>query len=280
MVIVQIDGWLGNQMFQYALCLALRQNGAVVKPDISSYSNGYLHNGYELEKLFNLNELYSSAAERNVHKRLGKLLHLLTRHPYKEKPNWQWQYHEGVNKIKFGFLKGYWQTEKYFENAATTVQQRFTFPSVKDEKNAATVQQIRNSNAVSLHIRRGDYITNERNCSLNEDYYKQAIEIINNRISNPVFFIFSDDMEWARKNIPVQEAVYVQWNKGTNSYIDMQLMSLCQHNIIANSSFSWWGAWLNRHTDKMVIAPQQWMPHLTKNTAVVPQHWIQVPNRF
>lgn len=151
---------------------------------------------------------------------------------------------------------------------------------LQDEQNKEVLSRMISSNSVSLHIRRGDYLQGGRTCSLNEEYYHNAIATINQQVSNPYYFICSDDIEWARNNIRVQQAEFVDWNKRDRSYVDMQLLSSCKHSIIANSSFSWWGAWLNSDAGKLVIAPQKWMPALQAESDVIPGGWIKLPSEF
>ena len=280
MVIAQIDGGLGNQMFQYALCQSFVSKGVKVKLDISKFQAGYLHNGYELERIFSLQEAYCSRRERAIVKFLSKVLHVLFKHPYKEKREWQWVHHPEVNNIRFGFLKGYWQSEKYFSVIANIIRAKFAFPMLTDERNRAVQDAIANNNAVSLHIRRGDYLRPDMGCSLNIEYYLNAMALMNERVSDPYYFIFSDDIEWARENIKDGRAMFIDWNIGPNSFVDMQLMSLCSQHIIANSSFSWWGAWLNRNPSKLVIAPGQWMPGMKDEGDVLPENWIRIATRF
>lgn len=280
MIIVQIEGGLGNQMFQYALSLSFVDKGCKVKLDISKFGNDYLHNGYELEKVFDLKADYCTKKERAIIKPASKFLHVLTGYPYKEKQQWQWVYHPKVNKIKFGFLKGYWQSEKYFETVAATIKKKFLFPPVTGVENVAVVKKMMQCNSVSVHIRRGDYMLNGNNCALNLDYYLRAISMMNEKVINPVYFIFSDDIAWAEENIRVDKSYFIGWNNGERSYMDMQLMSNCRHNIIANSSFSWWGAWLNKYAEKIVMAPQRWMPELDEATDVLPKEWILIPSYF
>ncbi len=280
MIIIQVEGGLGNQMFQCALALSFINRGLTTKLDISKYEKQQSHNGYELEKVFNINQQYCSNAEKAFVKPISKLRHKVFNSPYKEKTEWQWHYHAAVNKLRSGYLKGYWQCEKYFIEAAGQVRQRFTFNPLQDDTNRAMMGKIRSHNSVSLHIRRGDYMNTDVATSLNMDYYNEAIKFINNTISNPYYFIFSDDIDWAKGNIKEQRVEFIDWNKGNNSYIDMHLMSHCKHNIIANSSFSWWGAWLNSNGGKTVVAPQQWMPHLKNGSDVIPEGWIQIPNHF
>jgi len=280
MVIIQIEGGLGNQMFQYALYLSFIDRGVTAKLDISKFKNEFAHNGYELEKVFNLNASYCSVAEKPILKALSKILHVLTKHPYKEKEHWQWVYHQEVATIKLGFLKGYWQSEKYFLNISSKIREKFNFPSPQGDKNKEALIKITTHNSVSVHIRRGDYLTNSNPCFINIEYYFQAILIMNKKVDNPYYFVFSDDIKWARENIKESQIEFVDWNTQKNSFIDMQLMSRCKHNIIANSSFSWWGAWLNSNPYKIVIAPQQWMPHLEKSGDIVPKDWLQLPSGF
>lgn len=280
MVIAQIDGGLGNQMFQYALCQSFVSKGVKVKLDISKFQAGYLHNGYELERIFGLREDYCSRSERAIVKSLSKVLHVLFKHPYKEKREWQWIHHPEVNKIRFGFLKGYWQSEKYFSVSADGVRAKFTFPMLTDERNRAVQDAIANNNAVSVHIRRGDYLRPDMGCCLDIEYYLNAMALMNERVSDPHYFIFSDDIEWARENMKGSRAMFIDWNIGPNSFVDMQLMSLCRHNIIANSSFSWWGAWLNGNPSKLVMAPGRWMPGMKDKGDVLPENWIPMATRF
>jgi Glycosyl transferase family 11 len=280
MIIIQTEGGLGNQMFQYALGMAFAEKGILVKMDISRFEEQFGHNGYELERVFGMNAMYCSATERELVKRISKVKHLLFKTPYKEKNEWQWQYHHEVLKLQSGFLKGYWQSWKYFAAAELQVKQTFRFPALQDEQNKATEQKMVSTNSVSIHIRRGDYLNSNVNCSLPVSYYHEAIAFINKNISNPFYFVFSDDIDWAKENIQEQQVEFIGWNKGDNSYADMQLMSLCKHNIIANSSFSWWGAWLNKNANKTVIAPTPWMPSHTKGKDIIPDNWIQLPAAF
>lgn len=280
MIIIQVEGGLGNQMFQCALALSFINKGITAKLDIAPFKTQRTHNGYELDKVFSADLLYCSALEKTMVKTYSKLRHKLFGTPYKEKEALQWQYDAAVNTLQNGYLKGYWQCEKYFADAAELVKQTFSFAPLQEEKNIALLEQIQQCNAVSLHIRRGDYLSAGINASLGIDYYTAAIQYINRTVDNPVYFVFSDDMEWARQNTASVNAVYTGWNKGTRSYMDMQLMSHCKHNIIANSSFSWWGAWLNDNKEKTVIAPTPWMPSHKSAKEVIPAKWIELPAGF
>ena len=179
------------------------------------------------------------------------------------------------------YLVGYWQSEKYFRSAALGIRADFTFKSSLANRNAELAEQIGQANAVSLHVRRGDYAKNPKTnathglCSL--DYYRAAIQYVSNRVEQPCFFIFSDDIAWVKDNLKIDfSCQYVDHNHGTKSYNDMHLMSLCQHHIIANSSFSWWGAWLNPSPEKIVIAPKKWFANKNNIKGLFPQGWVSL----
>ena len=187
------------------------------------------------------------------------------------------------NTGKDCFLSGYWQSSRYFMAIEFLIREEFKFQKVSDKKNVNKVAQIKNENSVSLHIRRKDFVNNKYHdihgtCSI--EYYLKAVKYIADMIKSPHFFIFSDDIEWAGTNLNLAFPYeFVSGNTGELSYIDMQLMSLCKHNIIANSSFSWWGAWLNRNPDKIVIAPEQWFVDESMNaktTDLIPETWLRL----
>ncbi len=176
------------------------------------------------------------------------------------------------------YLMGYWQSERYFADVAQTIRTDFTFRQPMIGRNHELVEEIGAVNAVSLHVRRGDYANNLRTkathgvCPL--DYYEAAIRYIAERVEAPHYFVFSDDMEWVRANLRIQlPCSYVDHNQGAESYNDMRLMSLCKHHIIANSSFSWWGAWLNPCDDKVVVAPKNWFANSNDTKDLLPFGW-------
>ena len=294
MIVSQVIGGLGNQMFQYAAGRALSlQRDQPFKLDISRFSDYGLHQGFELQRIFNCPvELASEAEVRDI---LGGLFVFAFRrwlmHPSMSvlrpkslvvEPHFG--YWDGINNIPTdSYLVGYWQTEKYFSKIAEVLRSDFTFRSKLDSENAGWAERMeRSSAAVSLHVRRGDYATNPKTkathgiCSL--EYYRTAISFIAERVKAAEFFIFSDDMPWIQANLRVEfPCHYVTHNREKNSYNDMRLMSLCHHHIIANSSFSWWGAWLNPRPDKIVIAPTPWFEDNRLRTEdLLPARWITV----
>lgn len=273
MKIVNILGGLGNQMFVYAFYLALKkahQNEEILLCR-RSY-NGYpLHNGYELDKIFEVEAPEASLVQ------LAKVAY-----PFVNYKSWQLVRHffpsrksmtSGTTQIPFSYEEvlrsdnvyydGYWQNEKNFLPIREIILMAYTFPKFQDERNISLSEKLKNSRAASCHVRRGDYLKDPVYGVCNSDYYSKAIIRLNETVNPEMYCIFSDDIEWCKENLNCllveKEVFFVDWNKGQDSFRDMQLMSLCHYNIIANSSFSWWGAWLNNHEDKVVIAPDKWM---------------------
>ena len=292
MVISQILGGLGNQMFQYAagraLSLAVEQAFLL---DLRGFTNYALHNGFELDRVFsapvkvatsgdvrNMLGWRSSELVRKVFKRIKSPLLHGTRLAIEPHFNYWSGLRAGGTKR---YLMGYWQSEMYFKDYAETLRSDFNFTIPLDETNQNIAQRIQHNNAVSLHVRRGDYITHTPNakilstCSL--DYYNNAIDYMSKRVDSPHFFLFSDDMEWVKANLDIPfEKTYIEHNRGADSYRDMQLMHMCRHHIIANSSFSWWGAWLNPNPDKLVVAPKTWFSDGKVDDDLIPREWIRL----
>jgi len=140
------------------------------------------------------------------------------------------------------------------------LRETLVFPSFTDQRNTELAGVLLAGNVVSVHVRRGDYLGDpvlEGICD--EGYYQRALDYMEQQIRSPRFVFFSNDILWCRSRFGMRNALFVDWNTGLNSFRDMQLMSLCEHHIIANSSFSWWGAWLNNQPDKIVISPDRWV---------------------
>jgi len=295
MICVRLNGGLGNQMFQYAMgkALAVSHNTELIFD--TSLLNRKTRNNTTIRN-FDLNAFDIDIKEATP-TQLAKVTPLF----YKvinviaiklgfkgiALPNYfieqKFSYDKRIEKIKNQcFLVGYWQSPRYFNKIQATIRQEFKFP-VLSGNNINIADQISSCNAISLHVRRGDFLNLAAHgihgiCSL--EYYQEAITFIKKKIEKPVFFIFSDDLTWVETNLNIkEECYYITDNIGEKSYIDMQLMSLCKHNIIANSSFSWWGAWLNSNREKIVIAPQTWFANkrLNDETAdLIPKEWIRM----
>lgn len=288
MVIVKLIGGLGNQMFQYAFYLSLINRGINAKLDISSFTEYNLHNGYELEKIFRIkNVRYASTKDlKKFNCKVSRLFYInkiclflkrrLSRYKYlfENSKSFDSNYFAMDNC----YLDGYWQSEKYFEDIKDTVRETYIFPQLRGEQNLSIFQKIIKTNSIAIHIRRGDYINHPyftEICSI--DYYNKALIYIFKEVDKPNLFIFSDDIKWCRDNMRYDCPIYfIDWNIGSNSYIDMQLMSYCKHNIIANSTFSWWSAWLNNNDNKIVIAPSRITNNKIDFIDLVPSYWIKI----
>jgi hypothetical protein len=181
------------------------------------------------------------------------------------------------------YLHGYWQSEKYFRHIAPLLRCELTRPEPVDEVNREFLDEIGSVMSVSLHIRRGDYVSNPKTskvhgtCSL--EYYLKAAKYVADRVNEPpTFFVFSDDPEWTRENLKLPFPMrFVSHNLIADPSSDLRLMSACKHHVIANSSFSWWGAWLNPAPDKIVVACRRWFADRAMNDHdLVPEEWIRV----
>ncbi len=184
----------------------------------------------------------------------------------------------------FSLFRGYWQNENYFSVKRSLILKLFNFKIETQVKNFEIAHSIENSISVSIHVRRGDYVINPSTkqthgtCTL--DYYYSAIDLLVKEVSNPVFFVFSDDLEWVRSNLELNYPHhFVDEKQYFSDNVDMLLMSKCKHNIIANSSYSWWSAWLNSHNDKIVVAPKNWFADSNLNSRysdIIPSDWIKI----
>ncbi len=287
-VIVKLNGGLGNQMFQWAIARMLEeQTNVKALLDMSFFKKGYARpydlGIFKLKPMFvedfwtkvKLDFIWSFRKKMSWKQCLGINL-------YSEK---HFHFDPNINQVKDNtYVEGFFQSEKYFKCIEIVLRDDFTFLEPTTGENTKILEQIQSTNSISLHIRRGDYVQKKRyqnayaTCSL--DYYKRGVELIAEKFENPTLFIFSDDIEWVKENLKLPyESVYVSHNTGGKSFEDMRLMSLCKHNVIANSSFSWWGAWLNKNPEKIVIGPQKWFnDDKIVQTDVIPECWIRLEN--
>lgn len=283
MIIVRVFGGLGNQIFQYAFYKCMKFYNKDVYLDISDYGIHKHHNGFELDKVFKIK--FDKATNKEIRKvsfDKKSLLYRLIRKIFKVELVKRSEYAEmkDVCDVKIGnmeqevYFNGFWQDIKYVEFIENELRKELIFNEKLSGKNKDVIDKFIGRETVSIHIRRGDYLNNKSLGGIcNNEYYLNAIEYINKVIERPVFFIFSDDMEWVKNNFKLKsECIYVYWNKDEESYKDMQLMSMCKHNIIANSTFSWWGAWLNMNRNKIVICPQKWFNNQNSNLQI--NNWI------
>lgn len=283
MKIVNIIGGLGNQMFQYAFYLSLKESCKTTGVNILGFKGYDLHNGYELEKIFNINgnknnllcKFYLSDTI------IGKLLRKYFSYDYNER--YEFKFDSSIYSIKCImplFINGYWQNEKYFLSIKSKIYDAFLFDENKLNNNTKKLRyEIENVNSVSIHVRRGDYLSDE-NFKLfggicTEDYYNKSVNYISELVDDPYYYVFTNDVEWAIAKFKGAKFKIVDFNQCEDSWQDMYLMSNCKHNIIANSSFSWWGAWLKQNNNKIVLAPEKWV-NTIDDIDVIPANWIKI----
>jgi hypothetical protein len=177
-------------------------------------------------------------------------------------------------------LQGYWQCPAYFADAEETIRREFSFKAAPSPANSATLAAITAACSVALHIRRGDYLQVKNQPVLSRDYYRRAVEVLTCRVGTFRIFVFSDDIDWARTHLRLPcEMTFVAGNTKDTAHEDLRLMAACKHYIIANSSFSWWGAWLDPRRDKVVVSPKYWGCTLDSYfPELIPPGWIWVEN--
>lgn len=272
---IVFDGGLGNQMFQYAFYLQLKKWHPHDHFLFDTTKTKDCHNGFEIDKMFHVD----GRRERRDYQRLKRLCprFLKSFHTIKQTNSLEYDPSLLDSSYSLSAFEGFWQSEKYFESIANEVREAFAFrKDLLNEPTGELAKKLQNANCVSVHVRRGDYLLLDDYlglCSI--EYYFHALEYVKKNLDNPLFVFFSDDMSWVKEYLPVEDAIYVDWNQGENSWQDMYLMSQCKHNIIANSSFSWWGAWLNSNKDKMVVAPSKWFV-FSPNYDILPEKWLVI----
>ena len=282
MIMVEFQGGLGNQMFQYAFYMTLktRYPSVEIKADLDNYKMSKYHWGFEISKIFNINLDIATnwecikAGKKNylfshkgfIKKILNKIFLFILFPIISRCIKTKFIYiNESYNDFDFQpelfnldikndyYLSGFWFNELYFIDIKDKLFLDFQFS--KSLYDHSIIRDIMNCESVSIHIRRGDFVGTDFDI-LDMDYYKGAIEYISNKINVPFFYIFSDDIEYAKKEFDyLKNRCFVSENQGNNSYKDMLFMSKCKHNIISNSSFSLWGAYLNKNEGKIVIVP-------------------------
>lgn len=275
MKVVKFLGGLGNQLFQYAFLLALHQKFKTVKADLSDFESYQLHNGFELNTIFNINLPQINSLERKLYLRNNnkwiwrklRKIYNTTNAYIKESPEFAYSqtiFEDHENR----YYWGYWQHIHYLNRVEDLLRQTLQFPPFENSENISLQNLIRKENAVSLHVRRGDYLQEPLFKDIcTEEYYQKSIQFILDTQDSPLFIVFSNDINWCESQFKDLNAIFVDHNIGLNSFRDLQLMSLCEHHIIANSSFSWWGAWLNKNPNKVVISPKKWTNDPTLDTS-------------
>ena len=265
MIIIKMNGGLGNQLQQYALYEKLKSLGKDVKLDISWF---YKDMGKASKRRLELEyfpkvsfetctqeEMHKIQGNRGILKKVFEKLKLTEKPIYAEHQ----MYDETIFQMDNKILEGYWACEAYYADMMSVLQEKLEFPVSPNEKNLKMAEIMQNCNSVSIHIRRGDYLTEENQAMFGgictEEYYEKAIAHMKDTVKDARFFVFSDDPAYAKKKYVGKEYTIIDINRGKDSFYDMYLMSQCKHNICANSTFSFWGARLNKNEEKQVIRP-------------------------
>ena len=289
MVVVYIAAGLANKMFQYAFSRGLMSHGLDVFLDQTSFQPEWSFEDIALEEVFpNIeiknapNNMFSLAYKKDLLSRIYRRMSAFfpNNRYLMERP---FIYDELIYKKATSncIFCGLWQTELYFNFCEKDVRSNFVFTPFQDDQNIQLAEKMKNENSVAIHIRKGaDYLKRniwDGTCSV--EYYNQAINYLKEHVSNPVFYLFTDNPKWVEENLKDIDYKLVDWNpvSGKQSYRDMQLMSYAKHNIIANSTYSWWGAWLNNNPQKIVVAPKIWFnPKIEKAPYIIPERWIRL----
>ncbi|MEI8356438.1 MAG: alpha-1,2-fucosyltransferase [Deltaproteobacteria bacterium] len=295
MIITKLRGGLGNQLFQYAAAraLALRHSTSLKfdrdwfdnRPVVDTARN-YMLDCFAVEAEF----ATSREILQNRYAATGRNMHFFSPLVANfRNQEWGWyrerHFQFDPNFLKLGAdtcLEGYWQSPLYFQDYSEQIRVETKIIKQLIGENASLAELISVTRSVAVHIRRGDYVhgpeTSRVHGSCPPSYYRQAMSLLLEMFDNVHFFIFSDDQEWARANLDFDwPFVSFMDNGPENASEDLHLMALCHHHIIANSSFSWWGAWLSRYPDKIVIAPEKWFNDPSINTSdLIPSGWLRV----
>ncbi len=290
MIISQLFGGLGNQMFQYALGRRLAiERDVPLKLDLSWFAQ-------QTKRRYCLNQFQISAeiaTPVEIHfftkSHWPSVLRKIFKRLQTKYPEWLGQivtyqslgYCSQVLDVpKRAYLKGYWQSEKYFLNIRSILLNELRIKEPLDYENQRILDEIRGTNSIGVHIRHGDYIndsrTNQIHGVLPIDYYVRGMQILEDNVDFPHYYVFSDDIHWARQNLgTLKKITIVDHNDTGHEHFDFSLMSACKHHIIANSSFSWWAAWLNDYSHKIVIAPKRWFMETSMDTRdLIPPAWM------
>ncbi len=290
MITSRLVGGIGNQLFQYAAGFALSSRlGVGLQLDRSWYGDrnqrAYRLDAFSITAREATDEALRLAGIRNP----GRLARGLSRiglgrlagiRGYVREPGFT--FWPGFLELRDGAcLSGYWQSERYFEHVADAIRREFAFRHDPDPENQRTLDAIHGCEAVAIHVRRGDYAADSRSLKYHGiaplEYYQAAVRRMLSCIHDPVFFVFSDDPVWVEDNLRVSApTVRVARNGAARDYEDLRLMSACRHQIIANSTFSWWGAWLAVSPGQRVIAPERWFERGPNTRDLIPARWERI----
>jgi len=280
LVIVKLKGGMGNQMFQYALGkhLSLKRS-CPLRLDLIFMKYDKLKD-YELDKLNISNNKKTHFFEEIIYYMINIFHRLFPFYKYIRQKSRRFNSQILKDATPILYLDGYWQSEKYFEGISEIIREEFKITTKINKQNEEMLKEIQENDSIAIHLRRRDYVSVPQikeklgACSMN--YYKKGIKLIEKKIENPRYFIFSDDIEWVKQNFTlVENPVFMDINSYEKGYEDLRLMRNCKHFIIANSTFSWWAAWLSENEEKIIIAPKNWIQSQSDGD-IVPESWIRI----
>ncbi len=279
MHIIRFQGGLGNQLFQYALYTKFQQLGYETRADLSYYRKYHIENRKWILPLLSI-QVEEAEKEaivrmyRDENSFFSKVKFRLfgNRYYYLEIIP---RFRPEILQTKEGYFDGYWQSGQYFQGAEEMLRKRICFPRITGEQDRDTAERIcGDAHSVGVHMRFGDYLENEQLYGniCTKEYYCRALQYVRKCVGAVNVYLFSNDAERAKAYLGEETAVYISHHSEEEGYLDLQLMSMCRHQIIANSSFSWWAAWLNTNKEKIVVAPEKWLNH-EEAADVVPDDW-------
>ncbi len=282
MIIIRLRSGLGNQMFQYAFFKQMQQWHGEEKVKLDSTTFHWRdHGGLEIDSVFGIDlkkdSIPASVALKyadvghKFHHRILRRIRGTRHHSYAFWKNLKFEDYKELDNI---YIEGYWNNEKYFEGVKDQIRELYKFNSDLNDSDKSNLQKISSSQSVSVHVRRGDYRKYPETFPMcTQDYYKKAINILSKEFIRLKCFVFSDDIPWCKEELSfLPQVEFIENQNKKQAYKDMMLMSRCKHNIIANSTFSWWAAWLNNNPEKIVIYPKSTL--LTHTS--MPRGWIKL----
>lgn len=288
--VIYVGGGLANKMFHVAFAIALEKQGKEVLYDDFSFNSEFCHDRILISDVFPRlgidrmpKGLYHHGGDNSLRAKILRRIPFLTGEKYyiSHSVNYDESFVKSI--VRPGYIIGSFQNENYFCKYKSTILERFEFRPFEDEKNLNLTETLKSSNSVAIHIRKGDgYATwNKFVGTCPVDYYKKAINYIEKSESSLKYYIFTDSPNWVKDNMNWLDYNLIDWNpsSGYGNHYDMQLMSYCKHNIIANSTYSWWAAWLNGNRKKIVVAPKTWFnlnSKIKRQPDIISKGWISL----
>lgn len=282
MIITEINGGLGNQLFQYAAGLALSNKHKTALKINTNFKTqdtvrklALTHFNLDVNQAdpIEINQLYPSS---NLKRKIQAILPTSQKSFYKEK---KFSFQSNFSQLSSSvYLKGYWQSELYFSSIDSIIKEKYLLEPNCYKNALDFIQQLSLQESVSIHVRKGDYLKAPYNtvyAELNNEYYKRAIEFLKEICPSIKTYVFTDDPAWVEAHLDLGIPFELASGKKTNSmFEDFQAMRSCKYHVIANSSFSWWTAWLSAHQDKQVVAPRNWFKDIQEDTTdLIPKSW-------